>query len=69
MMKKVLTIPEGAQYLSCSSRTLYRLIDEKEIPGFYVRGRSLRILVSDLDSYIERQVQRFADALDERDSL
>ena len=44
----------AAEYLGLTPRTLYRLIDEGQIPA-YRFGRVIRIKQSDVDSFIEAQ--------------
>jgi excisionase family DNA binding protein len=44
---------EAAAYLGVNLRTLYRFIDEGELPA-YKFGRVIRLLRSDLDVFIER---------------
>jgi excisionase family DNA binding protein len=44
---------EAASYLGVNLRTLYRFIDEGELPA-YKFGRVIRLLRSDLDVFIER---------------
>ena len=44
---------EAADMLGIVPRTLYRLIDEGEIPA-YKLGRVMRVKVADLDTYLER---------------
>jgi excisionase family DNA binding protein len=43
---------EAAERLGIVPRTLYRLINEGQIPA-YKMGRVLRVKVSDLDSFLE----------------
>jgi excisionase family DNA binding protein len=43
---------EAAARLGITSRTLYRLIDEGQIPAFKM-GRVLRVKASDLDVFLE----------------
>jgi excisionase family DNA binding protein len=51
---KKLKLAVVADELSCSERTVRRLINDGELPAVRVRG-SLRITREDLDGYIERQ--------------
>ena len=51
----VLVAPrEAAQMLSCSERTVYRLVREGEVHGYgrNVGGRGLRLLASELREYV-----------------
>jgi len=45
--------PEAAQRLGITQRTLYRLIDEGQVPA-YKMGRVLRVKASDLDVFLEQ---------------
>jgi excisionase family DNA binding protein len=44
---------DAAAYLGVNLRTLYRFIDEGELPA-YKFGRVIRLLQSDLEAFIER---------------
>jgi excisionase family DNA binding protein len=43
---------EAARYLGLTPRTLYRMIDEDELPAYRI-GRVIRLRVADLDAFIE----------------
>jgi excisionase family DNA binding protein len=45
--------PEAAQRLGITQRTLYRLIDEGQIPA-YRMGRVFRVKESDIEGFVER---------------
>ena len=45
--------PEAAERLGITQRTLYRLIDEGQVPA-YKMGRVLRVKASDLDLFLEQ---------------
>lgn len=45
--------PAVAKYLGVSHRTVYKLIDEGDIPGFQL-GRVIRCRQHELDEYLER---------------
>jgi excisionase family DNA binding protein len=45
--------PEAAERLGITQRTLYRLIDEGQVPA-YKMGRVLRVKATDLDVFLER---------------
>jgi len=47
-----LSTAEAARYLGITSRTLYRFIDEGQIPG-YRFGRVIRLKQDDVDRFIE----------------
>ena len=48
-----MSTPAVAEYLGVNTRTVYRLIDEGELPA-YKFGRVIRLQGSDIDSFIER---------------
>jgi excisionase family DNA binding protein len=56
---KALTTAEVAELLSVCDRTVTKLKNSGELPGFRV-GNRLRFLLTDVDKWIERQ--RVADA-------
>lgn len=43
---------EAARYLGLTSRTLYRLIDEGQLPA-YKFGRVIRLKQADVDAFVE----------------
>lgn len=45
--------PEAAERLGITQRTLYRLIDEGQVPA-YKMGRVLRVKASDLEVFLEQ---------------
>jgi len=45
--------PEAAERLGITQRTLYRLIDEGQIPA-YKMGRVLRVKATDLDVFLNQ---------------
>jgi excisionase family DNA binding protein len=51
MEKKLLSIPEAAEILSCSTRTIRRLIEERTIEACKVRN-STRVVSLSLRTYI-----------------
>jgi len=51
MGKKLLAIPEAAEMLSCSTRTVRRLIEERTIEACKVRN-STRVVSDSLQKYI-----------------
>ena len=48
-----LSTPEAAQRLGIATRTLYRLINDGQVPA-YKFGRVIRLQRSDVDDYIDR---------------
>jgi excisionase family DNA binding protein len=53
MMRRYITIAEGADYLQISDRTVRRLIADGELTG-YRMGRSRRLIRVDLNEIDER---------------
>jgi excisionase family DNA binding protein len=51
MKKELLSIPEAAEILSCSTRTVRRLIEERTIEACKLRS-STRIVYTSLREYI-----------------
>ncbi|GAC1589784.1 MAG: hypothetical protein NVS3B21_06720 [Acidimicrobiales bacterium] len=45
--------PESAERLGITQRTLYRLIDEGQVPA-YKMGRVLRVRTADIEAFLER---------------
>jgi excisionase family DNA binding protein len=45
--------PEAAERLGITQRTLYRLIDEGQVPA-YKMGRVLRVKAADLELFLEQ---------------
>ena len=50
----IMTIREVAEYLKLKEKTTYRLVSERELPGFKVGG-SWRFKRQDLEKWIEKQ--------------
>ena len=55
--EKVFTIPEVAAYLKISKSKIYYLVSRKEIPHLKL-GRNVRIRESDLQKWLEHQVEQ-----------
>jgi excisionase family DNA binding protein len=51
MKKELLSIPEAAEILSCSTRTVRRLIEERTIEACKLRS-STRVVNSSLQKYV-----------------
>ena len=49
----LLTIPEAARRLSIARSHLYKHLQRGTLPSVYI-GRSRRILVSDLEAFVDR---------------
>ena len=54
LASRILTIPEIANYLKVTEKTIYRLAGAKKIPAFKVGG-SWRFSTADIDGWIKRQ--------------
>ena len=61
----VLSIPQAGAYLSVSPDTVRRLIRNGTIPHARI-GNSIRIRRADLDGYLERQISRQWQPVDNR---
>ncbi|MGA2209943.1 MAG: helix-turn-helix domain-containing protein [Acidimicrobiales bacterium] len=48
-----MSTPSAAEYLGVNTRTVYRLIDEGELPA-YKFGRVIRLKEADVVAFIER---------------
>ena len=48
-----MSTPAVAEYLGVNTRTVYRLIDERELPA-YKFGRVIRLKEADVVNFIER---------------
>lgn len=48
-----MSTPAVAEYLGVNTRTVYRLIDEGELPA-YKFGRVIRLQEADVEAFIER---------------
>jgi excisionase family DNA binding protein len=51
-MEEVLTVEQAAERINMSVRYVRRLVAERRIP-FHKLGRSVRIMASDLDAYVQ----------------
>lgn len=51
--KRLLTVPEVAEYLGFGKQTIYNMISERKIP-FVKLGKSVRFDVKDIDVLIEK---------------
>jgi excisionase family DNA binding protein len=61
---KLLTIPEVADAMKVSEKTVRRLIKRGDLPAFKVGDRGqLRVEEAELERYVESQRVRAADAL------
>jgi excisionase family DNA binding protein len=57
-MKKLLTHGETAEMLNCSIRTVYRLIDARELEAVKIRGCK-RVTATSVDNLIRREIRKF----------
>jgi len=58
---EIMTLDEVATYLKVTTRTIYRMLDENQIPAFKVRG-AWRFRRSDLDAWINQNVSEHRKA-------
>lgn len=63
---RLLTLPEAAELLHVSTRTLQRMIRRRELPAFKVGGQ-WRVRESQLTRWIEGREHRLAAAKDKAD--
>lgn len=56
MSEQMLTVAEIAAELRVSKMTVYRLVNERQLPSVRV-GRSVRVRRSDLDAYLDTATQ------------
>lgn len=49
----VVTVPEVAEYLRVTTKTVYKLISEGELPSFRV-GRAVRLRRADVEAFVSR---------------
>jgi excisionase family DNA binding protein len=59
-MKRLLRLSEVAELMACSTRTIYRLVSSGELLALQV-SQSWRVDPDDLQSFITRQKQQFAE--------
>ena len=55
-MEEYMTVPEVAELLKLSEKSVYRLAQKKELPGFKVGG-SWRFRRGDIDRWIAKQIK------------
>lgn len=58
MKKLMVTIKEAADLLSCSTRTIRRMIEEGKLEAGKIRG-CLRITMNSVDRYIDESIQAY----------
>ena len=60
MRKELLSIPEAAEILSCSTRTVRRLIEERTIEACKLRS-STRVVYTSLHKYVLTLIANYQD--------
>ena len=62
-MKKdeLLSVEEAADWLAISKPTLWRMIRRGEIPVVKIAQRTIRIKLTDLENYIEKNYGKMTD--------
>ena len=58
MDSELYTVAEAADYLKLSTKTILRLIANKELIASKVSGRSWRIRKSDVDDYLRNNTNK-----------
>lgn len=64
MDASAMTVRQVAAYLNVAEKTIYRLAQKGELPGFKVAG-ALRFQRSDLDRWIEDQKKASANSIED----
>ncbi len=54
MSDEILTLPDVAQLLKVANKTVYNMVQKRELPAFKVRGQ-WRFMRVDIDQWIEQQ--------------
>lgn len=60
-----MTVRELASYLNVNEKTVYRLAQQRELPGFKVAG-TWRFVRTDIDRWIDERKQRVAADQEQR---
>ena len=60
MRKELLSIPEAADILSCSTRTVRRLIEERTIEACKLRS-STRVVYTSLRKYVSTLIEDYQE--------
>lgn len=66
-MGQALTVKQVAELLSVNERTVYRMANAGELPGFKVSG-SWRFMEDDIRAWIEEQKKRAKDEPDSEET-
>lgn len=61
MRDDLLTVEEAADWLVISKPTLWRMIRRGEIPVVKISQRTIRIKLTDIEDYIEKNYRRMTD--------
>ena len=62
MKQEIFTLQEVADYLKVTARTIYRLLNDSELPGFKLGG-AWRFRKTELDRWIGQQTRGQAKAV------
>jgi len=68
MSRELLDVKQVREILHLSERTVFRLIQRKELKGFKV-GREWRFEQSDIDDFIARQRRKLDEDTDKREAI
>jgi excisionase family DNA binding protein len=66
-MGQALTVKQVAELLAVNERTVYRMANSGELPGFKVSG-SWRFMADDIRDWIEEQKKRAKDEPDNEET-
>ena len=51
--RRLASVPDGAEYLSCTHWTLRRLISAGDITAFRIGAKMIRVDLNELDAYLD----------------
>jgi excisionase family DNA binding protein len=68
MDRELLDVKQVCDILHLSERTIFRLIERKELKGFKA-GREWRFEQKDIDEFIERQRKKLDENTDKREAI
>ena len=58
MADRALTIKQVADKLQLSERSIYRLANDGQIPGFRVGGKTWRFLETQIDEWMAQEIEK-----------
>jgi excisionase family DNA binding protein len=63
--QSLLAVKQLSQQLGCSTCTVYRLVDKREIPHIRLRGRDIRFNQPDIDAWLETHKNKSLSRVDD----